>query len=94
MRYNQDKVEAAKILSGEILELNQILPENRCVLFEITGILHPAYIVTFCIRNPKTLAFTMERSFTVLLSAADSENSFANICDYMRKWKESYCKWT
>ncbi len=92
MRYNPDKVEAAKILSGEILELNQRLPENRCVLFEITGILHPAYIVTFCRQNPKTLAFTMEKTFTVLLSAADSENSFASICDYMKKWKEFYCR--
>ena len=94
MRYNPDKVEAAKILTAEILELNQKLPENRCVLFEITGILHPAYSVTFCVKNPKTSIFTVERAFTVLLSAADSENSFANICDYMRRWKESYCKWT
>ncbi len=92
MKYRKDKVEAAKILTAEILELNQRLPENRCVLFEITGILHPACIVTFCVKNPKTSAFTMEKTFTVLLSEADTSDSFASICDYMKKWKEFFCK--
>ena len=93
MRYNQEKVEAAKILTGKILELNQKLPENRCVMFEITGILHPAYIVTFCVKNQRTQAFNMERTFTVLLSEADGENRFSEICAYMKKWEEAYCKW-
>ena len=92
MKFNKDKIEAAKILTAEILELNQILPENRCVLFEITGILNPAYIVTFCVRNPKTQSFKLEKTFTVLLSTSEKDNCFPEICAHMKKWKEFYCR--
>ena len=93
MKYSLEKIENAKVLAGEILELNQILPDDRCVMFEITGMFHPSYMVTFCVRNQRTQAFNMERTFTVLLSEADRENRFSEICAYMNKWREAYCKW-
>lgn len=92
MKYSSEKIENAKVLAGEILELNQILPDDHCVMFEITGMFHPSYMVTFCVRNPKTMVFTMERSFAVLLSEVNKENRFDEIRAYMNKWKESYCR--
>jgi hypothetical protein len=92
MRYNKEKIEAVKILVPEILELNQRLPENKGIIFEITNIIHPAYIVTFCTWEPKKHVYRMEKTFTVLLSEADTKNDFAEITKKMNEWKELYCK--
>lgn len=91
MRYSKEKIEAVKILVPEILELNQRLPETKAVLFEITGIKHPAYIVTFCTWDPKKHFFIIDKTFTVLLSEADTKNDFAEITKKMNEWKELYC---
>jgi hypothetical protein len=93
MEYNKEKIEEAKALAAEILELNQILPDDRSVDISISGAPRPACTVEFYVRNPRTMDFKMENIFSIPLSEANKDNRFDEIRAYMNKWKEAYCKW-
>lgn len=96
MEYNKEKIEAAKILFAEVLELNQQLPKDRDIEMRICGMENPKVEVTFWYTNSDgTFDFADEDRFDVYLTDEDwhdiCESSFADITAKMQEWKELYC---
>ncbi len=97
MKYNKDKVEEAKILFAEILELNQELPEDRWITISHTGSSGLLTVVFWaedeecepCYGNGDRLTVNLReekrRGYYTL-------NTFADITAKMQEWKELYCK--
>ena len=96
MEYNKEKVEAAKILFAEVLELNQQLPKERDIEMRIWGMENPKVDVIFWHTDSNgTYDYADEDHFEVYLTDEDwhrsFESSFADITAKMQEWKELYC---
>ena len=97
MKYNKEKIEAAKILFAEILELNQKLPEDKSVDFHSCGMNNPKIEVIFWfIDENGDYDFKDEDHYEIYLIDEEwhtpFESSYAEITAKMQEWKELYCK--
>ena len=92
MKYNKEKVEAAKILFAEILELNQKLPEDRWVDVALSGGPYPSIEVGFW-EKQRTGGFFFADGDSLLYVhlTGRSQESFTDITAKMQEWKELYC---
>ena len=98
MEYNKEKIEAAKILFAEVLELNQQLPENRFIDVDLSGgPQHPAIVVSFWKERETGGFFYDDGDSYFKIYFADKnrsgfpEDCFAKLTAKMQKWKELYC---
>ena len=96
MKYNKEKVEAAKILFAEIMDLNQNLPEDLFIDLRICGMDNPKIEVIFWFvdengdydyknEDHHEIYFTDEEWHTPF------ESSYAKITAKMQEWKGLYC---
>lgn len=94
MKYSKDKVEAAKILFAEILELNQELPEDREIYISISGGQVPMLEAIFWHREENgDMDYGDDEIFREFLEDTIWEDgTFAKITAKMQEWKELYCK--
>ena len=100
MKYNKEKVEAAKILFAEIINLNEKLPERMEVKLRVDGGRYSKIEVIFWKQDESgengELNFADEDRYQIFLTDEEwhkeFENSFAEITAKMQEWKELYCK--
>lgn len=96
MKYNKEKVEAAKILFAEILELNQQLPEDRWITISHSGSCDLLQVVFWAEDEEREPSYGNGDRLTVSLRDGkrrdDIFNTFADITAKMQEWKELYCK--
>lgn len=94
MKYNKDKVEVAKILFAEILELNQELPEDRFIDIMTRGHKDGWLEVIFwhIDKEGGPDYERRDRFYELLGDVSFRENTFADITTKMQEWKELYCK--
>ena len=98
MEYNKEKVESAKKLFEEILELNQKLPEDRWIDVELSGGPYPTITVSFWKEQEDGGFFYDDDDSYLKLYFADIkrpglfESSYTKIAAKLQEWKELYCK--
>lgn len=96
MKYNKDKVEAAKILFAEILELNQEFPVDRWITISHSGSCGLLTVVFWTEDEECEPSYGNGDRLTVNLREekrrGDIFNTFADITAKMQEWKELYCK--
>ena len=97
MKYSKGKVEAAKILFAEIINLNEKLPERMKVELRVDGGEYSKIEVIFWKPDENgELDYADEDRYQIYLTKKDwqkrYESSFAKITAKMQEWKELYCK--
>lgn len=98
MKYNKYKVEAAKILFAEILELNQELPEDRSIDVKFEFGKYPNVEIQFWkqVQEAPRPAFKKEAEYINSLVKenwpVDDETFISCVTAKMQEWKELYRK--
>ena len=97
MKYNREKIEAAKILFAEVLELDEKLPENKRVSASFYGGYHGFISVDFFECNEEGIFQRAEGlphgiGCTLYGEASSENNPFAKVSAVLKDWEERYCK--